>query len=168
MQEAYWGLLWGTTRKCDWSNTEQIKKVGYDAVVTGGSDNPAGSLPSGMALQSFYVFEGRNENFLSCIYQLPWRLPLGRRLTLGQYSLWPRLIAGKRLIRDLWTTNIPSSGKNECFSLEEDFRAVQHLIYSNEMPNFWYNICNVSCEWWFTSVSYIREPWNHSSKLYSL
>lgn len=51
-------------------------------------------------------------------------------------SFWLRLIPGERLIRELLATNIPSNGRNECFSPEGEFWATHHSIHYNEMPNF--------------------------------
>lgn len=56
MQDVYWTLFLGI-RKGNRSNIEQAKKVSFDAVATMTSDNPPGSPPYGVALQSFRVLK---------------------------------------------------------------------------------------------------------------
>lgn len=69
MLDAYWGLLLGITRKCYWSNIEQINKVRYEAVATVASDNPRESPPSGNGPSEFLCFEAKSQDFISCNYQ---------------------------------------------------------------------------------------------------
>lgn len=75
MHEIHWGLLLWTAKKHDCS---------HEAVATVVSDNPTGSLPSGMALQNFYVWR-QEVRILSPVSTSHWmQATLGVGLTLAE------------------------------------------------------------------------------------
>lgn len=138
MWEIYWVLLLTTTREDDQSNTEQGKKVSYDAV-------PTVTLNLRWPLGVLYL-EAKSQAFTLLCHQLLNTATSGEGLKLEpDYFLWPKPVPGERLTRELLIINIHSSGRNERFSPEEEFWAAHYSIHYNEMPNSSY-ISNASCE----------------------
>lgn len=116
------------------------QKVSYEAVATVASDNPTGSPPSGMALQSFYVLrqEARIWSLISTSHWMP--AVLGEGVDLGSdCSFWLRLISGGRWSDSCRPTTFPAM-EEMSVSVLRRISEQHNTVSAITMPKFWYNM----------------------------